>query len=179
MHHTRVADLGQVFHARVAAALDRCRHEFGAVAAREQHPGGAHGATESVFLRAPPWPLGPHSQNDQRVVNWPALQADPSLLGTLSALEQVTGLWMARAMFVRLAPGGVIADHTDEGAYADRTVRFHYPVETGPAALSHIDGETLHMDRGAVWGFEHRRPHRAINGEATPRVHLIFDGWLP
>ncbi|MDJ0391372.1 aspartyl/asparaginyl beta-hydroxylase domain-containing protein [Roseomonas sp. E05] len=176
-HHRQVAALGFPFLQQMTAAAQRHATEFGAITAREDHPGGAHGATQSVFLRTPPWPLGPHSQEDLRLVDWPALQADPALRALLDALHVVTGLRPARALLVSLAPGGEVAAHRDEGAYAEATERFHFPIITGPEAVSQIEDEQCSMIAGTLWWFNKAGMHSARNGTSRPRVHLILDGW--
>lgn len=178
-HHIKMADLtGQLLALSQTLVHDHSS-EFGRVNVREMHEGSAHYATQSIYLRAPPWPLesAKEAHDDLRVINWPLLQLDQRFHGLLVALENVIALPMARALIVNLRPGGKIKEHKDEGAYAAATERFHYPIETNPEAVSKIGTEEVHMPAGTLWWFNKDEPHSAVNGGTSNRVHLIFDCW--
>lgn len=81
----------------------------------------------------------------------------------------------ARAMLVRLAPGGVIAPHTDEGIYFGQIERFHLPLVTNPGAWLEVDGERYHLAAGTVYAFDNHVPHCGANEGDVARVHLLVD----
>lgn len=81
----------------------------------------------------------------------------------------------ARAMLVRLPPGGVIAPHTDEGIYFEHVERFHLPLVTNPGAWLEVDGERYHLAAGTVFAFDNRVSHRGANEGDTDRIHMVID----
>lgn len=91
-----------------------------------------------------------------------------------------------RIRLMRLAPGGGEltrhADITDpeSGVADDRIARIHIPLVTNPEVRFTgwlPDGSTVerHMACGEAWYLDTRKPHRAVNGGDTPRVHLVLD----
>lgn len=81
----------------------------------------------------------------------------------------------ARAMLVRLRPGGVILPHTDIGAYAAMTERAHLPIVTNPGAWLRVDGERYHLEAGTVFSFDKHVEHDGANDGDEARIHLIID----
>lgn len=174
--------LGTVAGPYLAHARDSVRQntdQFGLVDFREKFAGSPHEETQTIFLRAPAWPLTDLTrlQDDLQVVNWPLLQIDARWPPILFALQELSGLEMARAMIVRLNPGGIVSEHTDQGLYADSTERFHWVIETNDGVASVVDNEEFQNPPGSVWWLDKTRPHGAANTGKTPRIHLIFDGW--
>lgn len=82
---------------------------------------------------------------------------------------------MARAMLSRLDPGSTIFWHTDNGAYHERTARFHMPLVTNPGCTMYSGNEQLHMETGSLWYFNNKCRHSAANWGQHLRVHLIFE----
>lgn len=91
-----------------------------------------------------------------------------------------------RVRLMRLAPGGGEltrhADITDrEAGTADGHVaRIHIPIETNPGVVFRqwrLDGAWIeaHMALRSAWYLDTRKPHRAGNHGAEPRVHLVSD----
>lgn len=81
----------------------------------------------------------------------------------------------ARAMLVRLAPGGRITSHTDTGIYADATERFHLPLVTNEWAWLEVDGTRFHLPAGHVFALDKHVEHFGGNDGDAPRLHLIVD----
>ncbi|CAB4142371.1 Aspartyl/asparaginy/proline hydroxylase [uncultured Caudovirales phage] len=178
-HHIKVADLrGEILETAQMLVREHF-DEFGLVDIRENHPGSPHADTKTLYLRAPPWPFASieKAQNDKRVVNWPLLQLDQRFHAVLGSLQHVVGLPLARVLIVDLKSGGVINEHRDEGAYAEETERFHYPLKTNPKAISKIGDEEVNMTEGSVWWYDKNVMHSAVNGGEEDRIHLIFDCW--
>ena len=74
------------------------------------------------------------------------------------------------------------ADITDEdaGVSPGRLLRIHIPIITNPQVEFTqwmLDGSmrTAHMPARSAWYLDTRKPHRAINGGTTARVHLVLD----
>jgi hypothetical protein len=180
-HHVKMADLSGPLLALAQTLVEDHSSEFGRVNIRETYEGSAHASTQTIYLRAPPWPMtsAREAQEDLRVVNWPLFQLDPRFQGLLAVLENVVGLPMARALIVNLPPGSKIKAHRDEGAYAAATERFHYPIKTNSEAISKISNEEIHMPAGTLWWFDKDHVHSAVNGGTSDRIHLIFDCWRP
>jgi hypothetical protein len=135
---------------------------------------GPHTDTESIFLR---WPTVPSFENifhGFERTDYPALTIE-GFARLLREVEAKIGRPAERAMIVRLKAGGKIAEHTDEGLYADATTRFHVPLLTNPAAWMKSGEETAHMERGFLYLFQKHVPHSAENGGDSDRVHLIVD----
>lgn len=159
--------------------VTRHQSSFGEFSLREEFPGSSHKDTQSIYLRAPPWPIkeAATSQDDLRVVDWPTLQLDDQLRGVLLTLQEVVKMPMARAMIVKLSPGGAIGLHMDEGVYSQATERFHFPVFTNLKAISRIGDEEVNMTAGVLWWYQKDELHSARNEGEDDRVHIIFDTW--
>lgn len=81
----------------------------------------------------------------------------------------------ARAMLVRLKPGGRVEPHTDEGIYADATERFHCALLTNPGAWMQFGDARYHLPAGAVTAFDKHVEHSAGNDGDDWRLHMIVD----
>lgn len=91
-----------------------------------------------------------------------------------------------RVRLMKLAPaGGELQRHTDQvdketGTRAGQFMRIHIPVATNDRVLFttwniHGDLEVTNMRVGEAWYLDTRKPHRAINGGDSDRVHLVID----
>lgn len=89
-------------------------------------------------------------------------------------VERVEGR-PARAMVVRLRPGGRVLPHADHGIYADATERYHVPLITNPGAWFQFGDARFHMAAGGVFAFDKHIEHSAGNDGAEDRLHLILD----
>ena len=78
-------------------------------------------------------------------------------------------------MIVALSPGGVVAQHIDQGGYAEVTDRYHWIIQTNPAAWMQCADERITPKAGEVWFFDKHVMHSCGNGGDQDRVHLIFD----
>lgn len=74
------------------------------------------------------------------------------------------------------------ADITDLEAGTDprKVLRIHIPLRTNPGVRFRswgLDGQAVerHMDVGELWYLDTRKPHTAINGGETERIHLVVD----
>ena len=114
---------------------------------------------------------------------------DTSLRALLPEAEALLSLVPGRherVRLMRLAPGGGEltrhADITDPdaGIREGRLARIHLPLLSNPEVV--FDGwlpdggfVRRHMAVGQVWYLDTRKPHRAINGGTTDRIHLVVD----
>lgn len=140
---------------------------------RATMPYSPHKDSETIFLRRQP------GSRPRDVLHQLASVATRHHQGPLAlAIDEICVQAQgrpARAMLVRLPPGGVIAEHTDEGIYAAATERFHLPLVTHPGAWLMVDGEKYHLAASVVYAFDKHVPHSGGNDGDTPRVHAIID----
>lgn len=91
-----------------------------------------------------------------------------------------------RIRLMRLAPGGGElerhADITDPdaGTADGKTLRLHFPIQTNPEVRFNawgLDGSSseARMAEGECWYLDTRKPHTAINGGDSERIHLVID----
>lgn len=91
-----------------------------------------------------------------------------------------------RVRLMKLEPsGGILDRHTDQtdkylGTQDGDIIRLHIPIFTNDSVFFSSwdwDGDelTTHMSEGELWYLDIRKPHRAMNGGHTERVHLVID----
>jgi hypothetical protein len=91
-----------------------------------------------------------------------------------------------RIRLMALAPGGGELDRhaditdPDAGTRDGQLCRIHLPLRTNPEVI--FEGWTLgghrqsmHMKAGGAYYLDTRKPHRAVNGGDTERLHLVID----
>lgn len=151
--------------------------------ARQSYPGSAHQDTESIYLR---WAV------DESVHGGFYCVESQDHLGTIRTLApEVFGLLydvlrlicpdssvgalhdVGRVMLVKLKPHGHIAEHVDEGPYADRYDRFHLCLAGASSFV--VETERQVMRPGELWWFNHKKPHTVENEGEADRIHLIID----
>jgi hypothetical protein len=166
--------LGEIDVAALAEAVRTHAARFADFDFRQKAPGSAHPDTATIYLRMPPvlsrWTMF----ESLDVVDCPMMQA-PEFRTAIAAVACLAGGRPARAMIVALKPGGRIAPHVDEGAYAAATQRFHLPIATNPGAWLESGGEIVHLPEGTLWWFDKHALHRGANDGAEDRIHLIVD----
>lgn len=143
---------------------------------RQTYPGSAHHDTQCIVMR------GPHVQSkvnvfdDIEAVAWDAMELLPECAQlALRLILAVDACALGRILVTRLKPQGAIDPHTDQGAYAQCYARFHIPIDSGEGNLFTCDGESITMQPGSAWWFNHQRPHHVINASSAWRTHLIVD----
>lgn len=80
-----------------------------------------------------------------------------------------------RVMLARLAPGGVISEHTDNGPAARGPHKIHVPLLTNPGVQFYIEPNTYHLEAGQAYEVNNLVRHAVRNDGETPRIHLIFE----
>lgn len=167
------------------AALYHEHEIWNQIKARQETPGSPHSETKTIFLR---WARdrSPEAAFTQiEAVNYPALANFPEaedLIAKFFSLVPV--LELGRVIIVSLKPGGKIAEHFDDGEYADHYQRFHLVLDSKDGNIfygHHSDDhkEAVHMKTGELWWFDNKKPHEVENTSDAPRVHLIFDAVAP
>lgn len=157
-----------------------------AIKDRQEHPDSPHLDTKAIFLRWCEDQSPAAVFEDNPTINYPALKELPQTWALLARVcAQLQPKAVGRAMLTVLRrDGGAILRHVDEGAYAERYTRFHLPLATGEGCQFYGEtasdcGEFVHMRKGELWWFDHRRPHWVFNGSTTHRLHLIVDLDMP
>lgn len=152
---------------------------FNAVTLRQETPGSPHAATRSIFLMGPKFDDPPDVSlwfQDVPQFKYPILAEWPVAEAMLEeVIRVVNGHTWGKAMIVELAPGGAVAWHVDEGAYAEAHDRYHLPLVTNPFAYLYSGGEQIHASPGVLVKFDTRVLHSAANFGQSPRIHLIVD----
>lgn len=156
------------------------------ITARQDLEGSPHHDTRAIYLR---WCKDQSPEAAFKVNQTIYYPAAEMLSATVKLARKVVdvanGRRWARVMVVALRKnGGAIDPHIDEGEYADVYSRFHLPLVTDEGCqfyggTSPGCGEFVHMRRGEVWWFNHKRPHWVFNGSPYNRVHLIVDCIAP
>jgi aspartyl/asparaginyl beta-hydroxylase (cupin superfamily) len=106
---------------------------------------------------------------------WP--MPNPMIGELIHDISRLAGQRSARVMLTKLHAGGMIAEHVDEGAYADATERYHVAITSNPGCVMYIGDEAQHAAPGEVWWFDKHTKHTVINEGDQDRVHLIVDCW--
>jgi hypothetical protein len=117
-------------------------------------------------------------QDTELRTNLPAIDALHHFVTSLSRVHRIR--------LMQLQPGGgELQRHTDQtdkdsGVADGKLMRFHIPILTNPAVLftswDMLGREhTINMAAGEAWYLDTRKPHRAINGGNTVRIHLVVD----
>ncbi len=87
--------------------------------------------------------------------------------------------YFQRIILVRLAAGGSIGSHRDNGASLSRAHRIHFPIVTAPGVDFAIAGVIRHLAAGEIWEINNRKPHAVRNQSRQARIHAILDYVLP
>jgi hypothetical protein len=91
-----------------------------------------------------------------------------------------------RVRFMKLAPGGgELQRHTDQvdpdaGNGIGALARLHFPLSTNPKVVfttwnENDQPEYHHFSKGECWVLDTRKPHMAVNGGESERIHLVVD----
>ena len=163
------------------AALDAHAAMWREITIRQDYPGSAHHDTECIYLRGPRaftpdeylGTLDAHDYPAMDVLGGPVSELLRPVLRALQVIE------LGYVLIVRLAPGGVVDAHIDEGAYAYHSSRFHLALTGEPGSTLSVGGETQHFAPGELWWFNHKAVHSAKNDGETWRTHIIFDAVAP
>lgn len=101
----------------------------------------------------------------------PALQRCPYIRQIMAHLR----VPISRTRLMLLTPGAEVARHYDAGYHWHRRIRIHIPIFTHPNVLFGCGDQTVHMQAGEAWCFDHRQWHWVKNNSPFSRVHLVID----
>jgi GNAT superfamily N-acetyltransferase len=163
------------------AAIEAKRWLWDQITDRQEHPASPHHDTRAIWLRGPGRLDVDSVFNDLHAEDYPAAHelapAITSLLGP--ALDSLRITELGRVMIVSLKPGGSIDPHADEGRYAEHYSRFHLVLTSDEGNEFTCGEESVHMQAGEVWWFNHQLEHAVSNRSKRERIHVIFDAVTP
>lgn len=146
------------------------------ITTRQSYVGSAHKDTQTIFLRWCEGQTVDDAFTQIPAIDCPALQKLPEAQSFFEALKNKIGhVEIGRALIVSLKPGGYITPHIDEGAYADYYERFHFVLYSHKTNLFSCGDDTVEMEMGELWNFNHKNTHWVRNESNMHRVHLIID----
>lgn len=110
---------------------------------------------------------------------WPPtelLDASPYLTSIVDLMRHLTRVTLVRLL--RLAPGSVIAEHTDPtlGLEVERSlIRLTVPICTNDRVAFYLNDTLVPWQPGECWYLRFTDPHWAVNAGDTERIHLSID----
>lgn len=107
---------------------------------------------------------------------WQAWQSQ--ILPVLHAAVQPYGFRQPvfpKVMLARLAAGYGIDRHVDGAGPNLHTHKIHVPLQTSEGAIFSVGDDHCHLREGVAYEVNNIRPHAAMNGGTTDRIHLIFE----
>lgn len=170
--------------APLLAAIDAHPEWWDEMTLRQDYPGSAHAATQSIILRGTRC-RGTDLQRifDDTTTEWwdRAFDVKEPLIDLMHSVMIPIHNYLGRLampgriIVARLPTGAKVAEHTDEGKYAESSMRLHIPLRTNRSCYLASGDEVCHLGEGELWWFNHRIPHSAYNLGDTERIHLILD----
>jgi hypothetical protein len=114
---------------------------------------------------------------DLTPVFYPAWQSLPQVRGMVfDLMRRVEGIELGRVLVTKIRPGGQILAHADaDGAYVDAGARYHIVLQGLPGSLFIAGDETVNMQTGSCWWFDHKAVHAVVNNSIDDRIHLLVD----
>lgn len=106
----------------------------------------------------------------------PLLKDCPYLSSVVDTFRANTNVTLVRLL--RLAPGGVINEHTDPtlGLHVEKSViRLTVPILTNGAVEFFLNGIPVPMQPGECWYLRLSDPHRVVNAGKTERISMSID----
>ena len=146
--------------------------------ARQDYPGSAHHDTKCLIFRGPreftmeSW-MGSH------IAEWSLVTSGPSHAALSEVTRPVHDILNTKEvgyiMAVSLKAGGHVDLHIDEGVYAEYYDRYHLVLKSEEGNRFYNEDESVWMQEGELWRFDHRSVHYVENNSASDRWHLIID----
>lgn len=147
-------------------------------------PSGPHRDTYRIDLRGPEHATRDSIANDEHMVTHDKLAPEvwklANLASALLTRDDEFEPEMGRVIVVSLDPDSVILPHADTyGAYIEKYVRFHIPIQSDEGNHFFCGDEDVHMLPGEMWWFNHKQKHFVVNTSGRPRWHLMVDFDIP
>jgi quercetin dioxygenase-like cupin family protein len=174
-HFLKIAEGIDVIPALNALAVNP--HLWNAHDLRTTHERSPHKQVDDIWLWFNRLPENEAEiVDDLEAVPYPAWQQLPQFRGiVLDIMRRVEGTRLGRALITRLAPGGVIPAHIDEGAPATYYTRYQLALQCLPGCNFQIGEEVINFRMGEVWQVDNRTEHSVVNNSADDRIVLIVD----
>lgn len=144
---------------------------------RTTYPGSPHADADDILLRFNEIPDGDPAKVVDDVLCRNFLLGDFPLARPVifDLMRVVEGEQLGRVIITRLAPGGWITPHRDEGAPATYYDRYQIGLQVLPGVLFRAGDETCEMQSGEVWWFDNTQEHEVRNNSAQDRIVMIVD----
>lgn len=167
--------------APICIALAANQHLWREITVRQDWPGSAHHDTQCIWLRGPQQITVDAVFNDLAAHDYAAMEAlQPEITQLITPLLREIGVTeLGRVMIVNLKAGGEIDKHWDDGAYAAHYSRFHLVLTSAEGNRFDCGDESVHMQQGELWWFDHRSEHCVRNDSKQGRIHIIIDAVTP
>jgi hypothetical protein len=99
------------------------------------------------------------------------------------AVLRTFGCPLQAVRLMRLTPGSVIKEHTDNDlCFEQGSVRIHIPIITNDGVVFELNRRRVILEAGSCWYLRLSDPHSVTNRGETDRVHLVIDasvnGWI-
>lgn len=91
----------------------------------------------------------------------------------------VENMFINKCLIPRLRPNMEIPEHIDVADSFTYSHRIHVPLITNPDVVFMIDGVHCVMEEGKAYEINNKAPHSVVNNGTTPRIHLLFDMYIP
>lgn len=168
--------------APVCAALDHQPDLWNTCRLRTGFPGSPHAQADDILLRFQALQPFVETQNpacliDEEAVEWwPAWEVLSDDVGPLirTVCEGTQAVYLGRVIITRLAGGGYIPAHVNEGRYAESVARCQV-VLAGTGTRFRAGTARVVMAPGECWWFDTSQEHAVYNDAMVPRVTLIVD----
>lgn len=93
----------------------------------------------------------------------------------MSLMARVGGVRLGRVIISRIAPGGRIDPHADNGLLPEYYQRYQVCLLSAPGVVFQIEDEAVGFATGEVWWINHRAVHSVVNNSAHERLALVVD----
>lgn len=169
----------------LSRAIDYDPYIWDEITERQTTPGSPHYDTHTIFVR---WCRKMTIEavfTDLEAIDYPAKKRLPYIDYLINhVMDAVGSTELGRVIITSLKPGGVIAPHVDEGAYADHYERFHLVLKSEFGNRFEVlnnsqHGEFVWMKQDELWWFDHKKEHAAKNMSNEERIHMIVDCVAP
>lgn len=168
--------IGEIDVAPLRQAVAQHEGAFELLTFRQTAPGTPHSDTQSLYLRMPTVINRSTIFAGLECRDYPLMDV-PEFRAAVDDVARMADRKAARAMIVRLRPGGRITRHSDQGGYADATERYHLAIDTNDDCVMRVGGEEAHAAEGEIYFFDKHVEHEVVNAGPTDRIHLIVDVW--
>jgi len=153
--------------------------EFFGINRIRQYAGSAHTEVDDILLRGPPLSMGLTMMELMNAIDcewYQSVNMFPETYEMVSWITHYLGCKkLGRVIITKLAPGGVIYPHIDEGEVPKVYERFHYVIQGTSGNIFTIDGRQQEMRTGQLWKVNVRKEHSVVNQSDRDRIHLIMD----